>query len=454
FPSPSLVPQRSTPEPAVDSQQSSDTIELTSPSLSEKLPTTRPPFHAPSSSRPTTSDGDRAAVLTFEPPTTRSPRKAPPRSKTPPASTPPPSPSKGKLLSPSKRAQRIAAAPFRPSIDAFWSPTMVNEWNDQYSPKKECLTSPRKKRFGDLLNRGNNESGNSSDNEAYPSPSTSPKKSPKKRDNAAAKRKDFEAAKHEIAEAFIRELDEHITDGKIAELAKETGGVKLVWSKRLNTTAGRANWRRDHIGKTLPDGTKVTTRFRHTASIELAEKVIDNEERLINILAHEWCHLANFMVSDIRDRPHGKEFQEWAVKTSRAFASRGVQVTTKHSYEIDYKYAWECEQCGLVYQRHSKSIDPKKVSCGACRSKLFQIKPKPRGGAASGYAGFVKENFATVKSENPGASHGVVMERLGKLYKERKAASATPSSSASIGDRLNGAVDDIAEALGVVVIDD
>lgn len=36
-----------------------------------------------------------------------------------------------------------------------------------------------------------------------------------------------------------------------------------------------------------------------------------SQERLLNVVAHEYCHLANFMISGIKDNPHGKEFKEW-----------------------------------------------------------------------------------------------------------------------------------------------
>ena len=36
-----------------------------------------------------------------------------------------------------------------------------------------------------------------------------------------------------------------------------------------------------------------------------------SQERLLNVIAHEYCHLANFMISGIKDNPHGKEFKEW-----------------------------------------------------------------------------------------------------------------------------------------------
>jgi len=129
-------------------------------------------------------------------------------------------------------------------------------------------------------------------------------------------KKAFEAKKYKLAEDFLHELDETITKGKIAELAASGGGVKIIWNKKLNSTAGRANWRRESTQVTHSDGS-VDKKYKHIANIELAEKVIDDEDRLINVLAHEFCHLANFMISGIKDNPHGKEFKEWSVKTRK-----------------------------------------------------------------------------------------------------------------------------------------
>lgn len=54
--------------------------------------------------------------------------------------------------------------------------------------------------------------------------------------------------------------------------------MKIVWSKKLNSTAGRANWKCETV-RTPPgeggEGVKVT--YKHVASVELAEKVIDDE---------------------------------------------------------------------------------------------------------------------------------------------------------------------------------
>ena len=135
------------------------------------------------------------------------------------------------------------------------------------------------------------------------------------------------------------------------------------------------------------------------------------------------------MISGIKTNPHGKEFKGWAKKVSAKFGSRGIEVTTKHSYEIDYKYVWECENCGMEFKRHSKSIDLTKHRCGACKSLLVQTKPVPRGPAKEGaktglgeYQTFVKENMGILRSENPGSPQKEIMGLVGKRYKEFKAA--------------------------------
>ena len=419
-------------------------------------PTSPAPSKPLSDERPTSShDKDVLdAFLRFSPPrlATRSRELTPERPTTP----PPASPTKSRLVSPSKPKTRIPTPPLRQSLDGFWSPNQVNDWNDKHSPRK-TIKSPKKNPF---LPEAKSEST---------SPTSSPKKSqtssPTKRTRADLQAaKDFAARKHALAEAFLTELDQKITSGQIASLSASTGGVQLIWSKTLNSTAGRANWRRETTRTTSrpsndPTNPIVTTTYAHHASIELASKVIDDEARLLNVLAHEFCHLANFMVSGIKDQPHGASFKRWGAKCTALFADRGVEVTTKHSYEIDYKYVWRCEGegCWSEFKRHSKSIDPRRQTCGSCRGKLVQIKPVPRGGAGAGgaggkvggYAGYVKAHFADVKrSLPPGSSQKEVMEALGRKYREEKERGAAEATTPRSG------VEEIARALDVVVLDD
>ena len=305
-------------------------------------------------------------------------------------------------------------------MDLFWSQEFVDEWNEEHSPRK-----PR----SPLVQKC--------------SAKNSPiKKGPKAISGRAAK-KVFQDSRHRLAEDFLRELDVKITGGKLASMASSAGGIKIVWTNKLNTTAGRANWKRESM-RSKQAGTEETVQHRHHASIELAEKVIDNEHRLHNVLAHEFCHLANFMVSGITGNPHGKEFKAWAAKCTKTFAARGVEVTTKHSYDIDFKYIWECSSCALEYKRHSKSINPERQRCGSCKSMLKQTKPVPRASAKpSEYQKFVSEQMKKIKEEIPGTPQKEIMRLVAERW-ARRGPSHLPSqrSQASLE-----AVDEMASCL-------
>ncbi|KAF2214383.1 hypothetical protein CERZMDRAFT_83087 [Cercospora zeae-maydis SCOH1-5] len=453
----------------------------------QREPPTRRPAQKKHTSEPKSRPGSSSdkenqdAIIKFSPPRFKKPfvsREADERPSTPPL--PPASPTK--LKSPIKRPPRIPTPPGRPSLEAFWTASAVNDWNDQYSPQKP-IRSPRKlfeaqtKLFDDT-------------------PIASPAKlsSPTKRSKSELQaRKDWEIRKISLAQSFLDELDQTITQGRIAALAASTGGVQIIWSKTLNSTAGRANWRREttksHHSSNNSNPTKATvTTHKHFATIELASKVLtyssQAETQLLNVLAHEFCHLANFMISGIKDQPHGASFKSWGRKCSQAFKDRGIEVTTKHSYEIEYKYVWKCmqeEECGMEFKRHSKSIDPKRHRCGGCKGNLVQVKPVPRGGGGTmkkadgisehgengtsataaaprinGYAAYVKQNFAALKKSMAGASHKEVMEALGRQYRAEKAAAAE-SSKATAAD-----ADIVAEKLAnvklnveeIIVLDD
>lgn len=405
------------------------------------------------SSRPVSSSDkeNHGAFLRFSPPRLHRPPQGLTNER---LITPPQSPSKSRLQSPTKTKPRIPTPPHRPSLDEFWDAKEVNDWNEQHSPRK-ILKSPRKLKF--------------LQDESQQSPTSSPRKlqSPYKRTKAQLEaKKTFETTKHRIAEDLLAELDAVITNGRVGELAASTGGVRFIWSKTLNSTAGRANWRRETIKTRHADGTSTTT-HKHHASIELAEKVIDDEERLVNVIAHEFCHLANFMVSGIKDQPHGRQFKEWGRKCTAAFGHRGVKVTTKHTFEIEYKYIWQCsnEECGVEFKRHSKSIDLKRHTCGSCRSKLVQIKPVPRktgesGGSGTGYAAYVKENFASVKQIMPGASQKEVMQAVAVKYRREKLLAESSRADESMGKQATNdseestEVDTVTKALEVITIDD
>lgn len=232
--------------------------------------------------------------------------------------TPPTSPSKTRLKSPSKASRQIPYSPHRQSLDSFWSSEAVNDWNDQYSPRKTPHTSRRGiQKFLDF----SDDDMNVDERCSSPSPTPkykarSPTRSPSKRNPspsklqreadrvATEKRKTFDYVKHQLASKLLAELDEKICHNKLSIATAQSGGVKIIWSKTLTKTAGRANWRKTNVH---PDAPKVTT----FANIELAEKIVDSPERLVNTLAHEFCHLANYEVSSELADAHGKSWRNW-----------------------------------------------------------------------------------------------------------------------------------------------
>ncbi|KAI0719123.1 SprT-like family-domain-containing protein [Cerioporus squamosus] len=139
------------------------------------------------------------------------------------------------------------------------------------------------------------------------------------------------ARRRDYAQAFFNELNEATT---------------LEWNKRLLTTAGRAHWKRTREGV-------------HVTSIQLAEKILDCDERIRNTLSHEMCHLACWIIDDAPTENHGSLFKNWAKKVMRKRPD--IEVTTKHNYDIKYKYEWS------EYGRHSKSINPEEVVCAVCK---------------------------------------------------------------------------------------
>ncbi|KAK5075216.1 hypothetical protein LTR64_001421 [Lithohypha guttulata] len=394
---------------------------------------------------------------------------------TPPA-TPSKSPSKSllrsptKLLSPSKRTVQAPNFLHRQSIDAFWDHNTVNEWHDTNSPKRAPLLSPRKNPLARFVLEAHDDIEEPSDadhsqptttsqdafddsTDSLPSPSESPSKSrspskvsalkseqarirEEKKARLAAK-KAFDSTKEGLALSLLQALDQYVTESKITTMSASTGGIKVIWSKTLRSTAGRANWKRTITKpsgspiKGDPNSTSVERQqgvvVQHFASIELAEKIIDRPERLVNTLAHEFCHLANFMVSGVRDQPHGESFKHWGKKVTSWLRSPNAkqapgwqaewslaEVTTKHSYVVETKYLWVCtgrpankqkqtltmkmldieaedeEGCGAEYGRHSKSIDVEKQRCGRCKGFLVQVRPTPRAAASPKKSPFKK----------------------------------------------------------------
>ncbi|RYO85092.1 hypothetical protein DL766_004019 [Monosporascus sp. MC13-8B] len=392
-------------------------------------------FNESSDSETDTSDANPSKKATTMDPTT--PRKT---NKTLPASP--------------HKTPRIPMPPWKPEHKEFWDPEANFAWIDKHSPPKQPSSAAgtatgtanliKNNQVNlppaiDLTNDNDKDDGMGSPRKKKQAAPPSPKKQQREAKRA------FDETKDALARSFLRELDERITGGRLGRLTEATGGLRTVWSNTLQTTAGRAHWKCRTATRTTRDAdgaSSTTSEARHEAHIELAAKVLTNEPDLLNTVAHEFCHLAVFMLDQQQQQQqqqadggkkkkpaaHGPEFKAWGRRCSDAFAHRGIEVTTKHSYDIDYKYAWRCADCLCEVHRHSRSVDPRRHRCGRCRGELLQVKPTPRGGSSSAAetaAGSSSEQQgdAKIKKRQPSAWQEFLAREMKKLSASDKSLS-------------------------------
>lgn len=263
-------------------------------------------------------------------------------------------------------------------------------------------------------------------------------------------------------EALARELYAHwnqtVFGGKLQV------DLPIVWNPRLVSTAGQVlddnsqNHRKHHAKQRIP------------CRLELSKKIIDNEERLRNTLAHEMCHVAAWSLDDEYHVPHGAAFWKWAQR----FAPVDIIITRCHNYEIHRPHRWQCENlsCAKLYQRHKVTIDVSRHRCGECRGKLkylgkFNRKEQPANQVArehaakhksagagtaltpnhtagqaaveqpgvacptaprpTAYQEFVKNTFAKEKKRHPpGTPIGTIMKSVAARWQEHKQQATQP----------------------------
>ncbi|KAF8321737.1 hypothetical protein DL93DRAFT_2051389 [Clavulina sp. PMI_390] len=97
------------------------------------------------------------------------------------------------------------------------------------------------------------------------------------------------------------------------------------------------------------------------------------------------CHLAVWVIDKVKEGDHGPSFKAWANRIMRT--RKDITITTRHSYEITYKYEWQCAECGQTYGRHSKSIRPAEQRCGRCRGELKPLFDDKKAPKVTGWTG-------------------------------------------------------------------
>ncbi|KAB5595617.1 HMG box-containing protein [Ceratobasidium theobromae] len=174
--------------------------------------------------------------------------------------------------------------------------------------------------------------------------------------------------------SLFLELNDLVFDGRLPK------GCPIEWSKKLNTTAGRAHWKRVRD----PHGNVI----RHDARIELSTKVVDCEERVRNTLSHEMCHLAAWVIDSEIKPPHGPAFKRWSDRIMEA----RPDIT---------------------------------ISCAALvEGSSFHYSQLPLDGThfKARYLRAYMSDLRSFYAANPDMQHGEVMKRLGEMFRAEKEA--------------------------------
>ncbi|CAL8305418.1 unnamed protein product [Arctogadus glacialis] len=204
-------------------------------------------------------------------------------------------------------------------------------------------------------------------------------------------RRNFKQTKESLTSKLYSLYNTSVFDNKLPT------DMSVTWNKKLRKTAGYCISGQERAG-----GKRYTR-------IELSDKVCDSADRLRDTLVHEMCHAATWMINGVRDG-HGSFWKLYACKATLAHPELPM-VTRCHSYEIKYKFQYQCTRCKNTIGRHSKSLDTTRFMCALCTGPLVLLTPTNTRAPAP-FAVFVKENYGSARQELEGKSHADVMRKL------------------------------------------
>jgi len=153
--------------------------------------------------------------------------------------------------------------------------------------------------------------------------------------------------------------------------------IDLVWSRRLTSSVGMFVSHRGPRPRLNQDGLRPPTKREIRLSLPLllqaAQASEDDEREIVNTLAHEMIH--QWQYDTLKRRPnHGVDFLRKMTEMNRDGA---LAITTYHSLQKEVlaltRFAWRCRQCGQVYRRQRRTIQPRRHHCGSCRGALQEL---------------------------------------------------------------------------------
>jgi predicted SprT family Zn-dependent metalloprotease len=128
--------------------------------------------------------------------------------------------------------------------------------------------------------------------------------------------------------------------------------MDIRWNSHFTTTAGR------FCGRLQSN--------RRVGYIELSSKIITNQARLHETLAHEMCHAATWIIDNYFQDNHADVFMKYASKCKLRVH---VTVTKYHTFDLEFKYVYRCGSCGYEMKRMRNTLGSGHL-CGKCGGEI------------------------------------------------------------------------------------
>lgn len=153
--------------------------------------------------------------------------------------------------------------------------------------------------------------------------------------------------------------------------------IDIVWSRRLTSSVGmfvsragpRSSWR-DLVARRSPPR---EIRLSLPLLNDLLVRSPYGRNELVSTIAHEMIHQWQYDI--LKRRPnHGPDFLRKMTEMNRDGA---LAITIYHSLQKEVlalaRFAWRCRQCGRIYRRQRRTIQPRRHHCGSCRGTLQEL---------------------------------------------------------------------------------
>ncbi|KAL7067482.1 hypothetical protein ACR3K2_20480 [Cryptosporidium serpentis] len=134
--------------------------------------------------------------------------------------------------------------------------------------------------------------------------------------------------------------------------------IPIKWTGKLHKTAAQTCFITESNGK-------------KKVLIQLSKYVLDNEYRLKKTLLHECCHVAQFIIDKCTNPPHGQIFMKWGKIATQEFPDLKVEIY--HSYDIVYKFRYQCLRCLQIFGRQTKVQNKYQIVCSLCNGNVVFI---------------------------------------------------------------------------------